>query len=188
MTTTKRQEQNVITVGSATAYIMEFTGTLPETTAICVDANRFGYTKNGATVRYTQTVEEVKDDLGQIRKTILSEDAASIQLGMFGWNGVTIEKMVSTASATTSGGVRTTEIGGVSNDNGKRYVLCLHHEDPLDGDVWWMGVGRNTEGLELAYQQSEGTVAQPTFTCEPYDSTGRLLKYIEEVSTSETTG
>jgi len=183
----KRTEQKVITIGSATAYIAEFNGTLPDVSTICVDSNRFGYTKNGATVKYEQTTQTVTDDLGLLKKTILSEDSATIQLGMFGWNGKTIEKIVSTASSSEADGKRTTQIGGVNNDDGKRYVLCLHHEDAQDGDCWWMGVGKNTEGLELAYSQTDGTVAQPTFACEPYDDSGHLLKYIEEIA-SGTTG
>ncbi len=162
MTNTYRSNKNVITIGTATAYLMEWDkGTLPEISAICVEANRFGYTKGGATIEYSQTNNEEKDDLGLIKKTILSEESATIKLGVFGW---------------------TTEIGGVANDDGKRYVICLQHEDALDGDCWWMGVGKNTEGLELAYAQDSGSALEPTFTCEPYDNSGRLLRFIETIA------
>lgn len=193
MAKTYRSNKNVITIGTATAYLMEWDkGTLPAIDTICVEGNRFGYTKGGATIEYSQTNNEEQDDLGLIKKTILSEESATIKLGVFGWNGDVIKQIVSTASVTTDDGKRVTEIGGVANDDGKRYVICLHHEDALDGDCWWMGVGKNTEGLELAYAQDSGTALEPTFTCEPYDDSGRLLKFVEviagETGTTGTTG
>lgn len=182
MSESKRREEKVITIGSATGYLKEFSGTLPEISEICQDEYRIGHTKNGASVKYEQTVTEVTDDLGEIKKTIVSDEKATMQLGLFGWNGNTLTKIISTAEITSeSDGKRVTEIGGIMNDNRKRYVLCLYHHDEEDGDCWWMGVGKNTEGLELAYSQTDGTVAQPTFTCEPYNTSGRLLKYIEEI-------
>lgn len=193
MANTYRSDKNVITIGTATAYLQEWDKTtLPEVSEICVPANLFGYTKGGATIEYSQTNNEEQDDLGKLKKTILASESATIKLGVFGWNGDTIKQIVSTASVSTAGGKRTTDIGGVANDDGKRYVICLHHEDPLDGDCWWMGVGKNTEGLELAYAQDNGTALEPTFTCEPFDETGRLLRFIEvvagETGTTGTTG
>ena len=181
MASTKRQLQNVITVGSCDVYVAEYSGTLPSTADICVDANKFGHTKNGATIKYEKEVTELTDDFGRIKKTVLNKETVTMQFGLFGWNGRTIEKLVSTATASESGGLRTTELGGLENDNGKVYVVCLHHIDKQDGDAWYMGIGKNTEGLELAYKQDDGTVLEPTFTCEPYDNQGRLLKYIEEI-------
>lgn len=184
MTATKRKLQNIITVGSCDVYVMEYTGTLPETSAICVEANKFGHTKNGATIQYEKEVTELTDDFGRIKKTRINSEKVTMQFGLFGWNGKTIEKLVSTAAVTEAESLRTTEIGGVENDDGKVYVVCLHHIDAQDGDAWYMGIGKNTEGLELAYKPDDGTVLEPTFTCEPYDSNGRLLKYIEEIADS----
>ena len=181
MSSTKRTVEKPITIGSATAYIQEFNGTLPTVDAICVDANRFAYTKNGATITYTMESQEVKDDLGLIRKTVYSGDEATISLGVLGWIGTTLAKAISTATATDSGNRRVTKIGGVGNDNGKRYVVCLHHEDEQDGDCWWMVVGKNTEGLELAYTMEDGTVFSPSFKAEPYDDDGHLLYFEEEI-------
>ena len=182
MSATKRTLQNVITVGSCDVYVKEHTSSsLPDISAICIDDYKFGHTKNGATIKYEKEVTELSDDFGRIKKTIINSEKVTMQFGLFGWNGRTIEKLVSTASATESGGKRVTEIGGIQNDDGKVYVVCLHHIDAQDGDAWYLGVGKNTEGLELAYKQDDGTVLEPTFTCEPYDGAGRLLKYIEEL-------
>lgn len=181
MSATKRALQNVITVGSCDVYVMEYGGTLPAKETICVDTYKFGHTKNGATIKYEKEVTELSDDYGRIKKTIINSEKVTMQFGVFGWNGRNIEMLVSTADATESGNLRTTEIGGIENDDGKVYVVCLHHIDKQDGDAWYMGIGKNTEGLELAYKQDDGTILEPTFACEPYDSQGRLLKYIEEI-------
>lgn len=186
-TSSKRTLQNVITVGSCDVYVKEHTGSaLPGIDEICVDDYKFGHTKNGATVKYEKEVTELTDDFGRIKKTVLNSEKATLQFGLFGWNGRTLEKLVSTASVSEANGKRVTEIGGLANDDGKVYVVCLHHIDKQDGDAWYMGIGKNTEGLELAYKQDDGTVVEPTFTCEPYDSAGRLVKYIEEISDTDT--
>lgn len=190
MANQKRTVEKPITIGSATVYLKEYDEAqgLPTVDAMCVDENRFAYTKNGATIRYTQTAQDLSDDLGKIRKTVYSGDEATVQLGVLGWIGTTLAKAISTAVATEDGNRRVTKIGGVGNDNGKRYVVCLHHEDAQDGDCWWMMVGKNTEGLELQYQMEDGTVFQPTFKAEPYDSDGHLLWFEEEIVGSTGTG
>lgn len=188
MPSTKRTNEKPITIGSCTAYLQEFNGTLPGVADICVDANRFAYTKSGATITYSQESQDVSDDLGLIRKTVYSGDEATVALGLLGWIGTTLAKAISTASVTTTGTGnnlhRITKIGGVGNDNGKRYVICLHHHDEQDGDCWWMGVGKNTEGLELQYQMEDGTVFNPSFKLEPYDENGHLLWFEEEITSA----
>lgn len=181
----QRKLQNVITVGSCDVYVKEYSGELPEVSAICVDDYKFGHTKNGATIKYEKDVTELSDDFGRIKKTVLNKETVTMQFGLFGWNGNTIEKLVSTANVSEANGKRVTQLGGLQNDDGKVYVVCLHHIDKQDGDAWYMGIGKNTEGLELAYKQDDGTILEPTFTCEPYNTDGRLLKYIEEIGDSD---
>ena len=178
----KRTLQNVITVGSCDVYVAKYTGAMPTKEEMCVDTNKFGHTKNGATIKYEKDVTELTDDFGRIKKTVLNSEKVTIGFGLFGWNGRTIEMIVSTAAVSEDAGLRTTEIGGLSNDDGQVYVVCLHHIDKQDGDAWYMGIGKNTEGLELAYKQDDGTILEPTFTCEPYNSEGRLLMYVEEIA------
>lgn len=186
MAETKRTKNDVITVGSAHAYLVEFTGEVPETDVICVEANRLGWVKSGATIEYTQTSTSYKDDLGKKSKTIMSEDGATVALGIITWNGETLAKLASTArvSVNESGTRRTVKVGGVGNDNGKSYVLCLHHEDKADGDVWYRIVGKNTAGFSLAHKQDAETTVNPTFTAETMDSEGTLIIYDEEIVTA----
>ena len=80
-------------------------------------------------------------------KTVMSDDGATAALGLITWNGETLEKLASTARVSTKGSKRTVKIGGIANDNGKSYVLCLHHKDKADGDCWYRIVGKNTAGF-----------------------------------------
>ena len=80
------------------------------------------------------------------------------------------------------GARRTVKIGGIGNDNGKSYVLCLHHEDKVDGDCWYRLVGKNTAGFSLAYKKDAATTVNPTFTASTMDDEGTLIIYDEEIA------
>lgn len=178
----KRSEEGVITIGTCTAYIKEFTGEVPSHTELCKPENRLAYTKGGATITYSKETYEASDDLGLIRKTILTSDGAKVKLGLLGWIGDTIKKLESTARVTTEGGLRTTKIGGVGNDDGKLYALCLHHEDKADGDCWWTIVGKNTAGFEFSYAVDAETKEEPEFTAYSMDDQGTLIIFEEEIA------
>lgn len=179
----KRTTKN-ITLGSGKAYLMEYDGTMPTTAQICVEANLLGYIKGGATLTYTETTYEEKDDLGYVHKIITTEEEAKMKLGLITWNGTTLTKFVDRGSTTedAQNGIRTTKIGGAGNAQGKSYVLCFLHEDQKDGNVWVMITGRNTAGLSLAWGTGAGTVVEPEFTAQPHDSDGTLIEFIEEIS------
>lgn len=181
MDNTKRTNKDIITVGSATAYLMEYTGTVPEIDVICVEANHLGWIESGATVEYTQSSETYKDDLGKKSKTVITEDGATATLGLITWNGETLTKLASTARTSVKGTKRTIKIGGIGNDDGKSYVLCLHHADKTDGDCWYRIVGKNTAGFSLAHKKDAATTVNPTFTAESMDSEGTLIMFDEEI-------
>ena len=185
MANMKRPNPDVITAGSAIAYLMEYAGTVPEVEEICVEKNHLGWIKSGATIEYTQSSATYKDDLGRKSKTIITEDGATVALGIITWNGGTLDKLASTARVTTVGNKRIVKIGGIGNDNGKSYVLCLHHVDKVDGDCWYVIVGKNTAGFSLAYKPDAETTVNPTFTAETMDAEGTLIKYIEEIVAAE---
>lgn len=180
-TATKRTSEKPITIGSGTAYILEFAGEVPSAETICVPENRLAYIKSGCTITYSQESVTVQDDLGLIRKTIITSDSATVSLGLLGWVGTTLKKLVSTARVTEEGSKRTVKIGGIGNDDGKSYCLCIHHEDKVDGDCWWKVVGKNTAGLELAYKPDTETAVNPTFTAEAMDDEGTLIIFEEEI-------
>lgn len=182
MSHTQTKELNKVPLGSGTFYITEWDGsTIPENSVIEVDDNIIGRTKNGATVAYaTESYTAVSDD-GKARKTVIVSDSASIEYGMITWNAKTIEKMISTATVTETAGRRTAKIGGVENDDGKKYVVRFVHKDKIDGDIRITGVGRNSNGWNAVFSPNSETIITPHFECEPFDSDGHLLIYEEEI-------
>lgn len=184
---TNRKTEKVITVGTCTEYLIEYEGTVPEFNsradldALCIEENQLAYTKSGATITYSKETDELSDDLGKLRKTIMKSDSAKAKFGLFGWTGRTLEKLESTARVTENDGIRVTKIGGLGNDNGKQYMLIMHHQDKQDGDCWWVLVGKNTAGMELAYSVDDGTKVEPEFTADSMDKDGTLVIFIEEI-------
>lgn len=179
----KRTNKNII-LGSGEIFLKEYNSNqpLPGVADICVDQYRLGYIKGGATLSYTETTYEEKDDLGYVRKIITTEEEAKFKLGLITWNGETLTKLLDRGSVTEADGVRTTRLGGAGNAQDKNYVLCFHHTDQKDGDIWVLLVGRNTAGLSLAWSTGAGTQVEPEFTAMPHDSDGTLIEYIEQVT------
>ena len=176
-----KRDPKTITIGSATPYLIPYADTIPAEEEICVDENRLGYIKSGAAVEYSAETYEEKDDLGKVSKIIVTEEEALVKMGLLTWNGTTLQKLIDRCQVTEEGGKRITKIGGAGNAQGKYYVLCLHHEDKKDGDLWVTIVGVNTAGATLTLAKDEGTLVEPEFKAMPQDDEGTLIKLTEEI-------
>ena len=183
-----KRSKDTITLGSGKLYMQELASNdtaLPEVTALCVEANLYGYIKGGASLEYTQETYEEKDDLGLVSKIITTNEEAILKCGILTWNGDSLKKLVDRCGSTEANGKRTTKIGGAGNAQGKNYAICFHHEDEIDGDVWVLIKGRNTAGLTITFTADTGTVLEPEFKAMPQDTTsGTLIQLIEETSTT----
>lgn len=179
-----RTNPDKITLGSGKAYIMEYSGTMPEVTAICVDDNVLGKIQGGAELTYTAETHEEKDDLGTVAKVVITAEEAILKLGLITFNGDTLSKLADRCKVTEAAGKRTLHIGGAGNAQGKEWVVCFHHEDPVDGDIWVMVRGANQAGLTLTFAVDAGTKIEPEFKALPCDDNGTLITYIEEVKAS----
>lgn len=179
-----RTNPDKITLGSGKAYIMEYTGEMPETSAICVEDNMLGKIQGGAELTYTAETHEEKDDLGTVAKVVITAEEAILKLGLITFNGDTLAKLADRCKVTEAAGKRTLHIGGAGNAQGKEWVVCFHHEDPVDGDIWVMVRGANQAGLTLTFAVDAGTKIEPEFKALPCDDNGTLITYIEEVKAS----
>lgn len=181
-------EKKRITLGSGTPYIMEFDGTtVPEKDAICVPENRLGYISGGATIEYKPSFYTAKDDLGVCEKTIITDEGVLFKTGILTFDAESLKKLVATGrvSDSTDGKTRTILIGGIKNNDGKKYVICFHHSDPIDGDIWVIIVGQNQSGFSLAFAKDKETVIDAEFKALSQDNDGTLIKYIEEIKTAD---
>ena len=176
-----KRDNKTITIGSAIPYLMPYVDTVPTEDEICVEENLLGYIKSGAAVEYTEETYEEKDDLGRVSKIITTTEEALVKMGLITWNGNSLQKLVDRCKVTETDGKRITKIGGAGNAQGKYYVLCLHHPDPVDGDLYVLIVGRNTAGFTLTLATDEGTLIEPEFKAMPQDEDGTLIQLIEEL-------
>ena len=179
-----RTNPDKITLGSGKAYIMEYNGTMPEVTAICVDDNELGKIQGGAELTYTAETHEEKDDLGTVAKVVITAEEAILKLGLITFNGETLAKLADRCKVTEASGKRTLHIGGAGNAQGKEWVVCFHHHDAVDGDIWVMVRGANQAGMTLTFAVDAGTKIEPEFKALPCDDNGTLITYIEEVKAS----
>ena len=176
-----RTNPDKITLGSGKAYIMEYDGTMPEVSAVCVDDNELGKIQGGAELTYTAETHEEKDDLGTVAKVVITAEEAILKLGLITFNGATLAKLADRCKVTEASGKRTLHIGGAGNAQGKEWVVCFHHHDAVDGDIWVMVRGANQAGLTLTFAVDAGTKIEPEFKALPCDDNGTLITYIEEV-------
>lgn len=171
-----------ILLGSGKLYCTEFTGTVPpEHATVETETNLLGLISGGAAIKYESESYTAKDDLGIVAKTMLTEETVSLETGILTWNGKTLEKVCSTArvSEDATKHTRTVKIGGVSNANGKKWLLRFVHEAP-EGAVRVTIVGTSDEGFEFTFAKDEETTLDVTFKAEPSDNEGTLLIFEEE--------
>jgi hypothetical protein len=180
----KRTDPDKITLGSGKAYIMEYSGTMPEVTAICKEENLLGKIQGGAELTYTTETHEERDDLGTVAKVVITAEEAILKLGLITFNGETLAKLADRCKVTEATGKRTLHIGGAGNAQGKEWAVCFHHHDAVDGDIWVMVRGANQAGLTLTYAVDAGTKVEPEFKALPCDDDGTLITYVEEIGTT----
>lgn len=172
-----------IVLGSGKLYLTEWDGiTIPADGTIEVEANLLGLISGGATLEYKPSFYEAEDDLGLVKKKILTKEEVTMKSGVMTWCGRTLAKLCSTARTTETGTKRTIKIGGISNQDGKLYVLRFIHEDDLDGDIRVTIVGSNEGGFSLAFAKDKETVIDAEFKAAPSDTEGTLIIYEEEVA------
>lgn len=170
-----------ILLGSGKVYINEFDETIPEDAEIEKDENLIGYIKGGATIEYTPSFYEAKDDLGYVSEMYLTEESAVLKTGVMTWNGNTLEKLSATArvSEDKATQTRTVKIGGIGNFDSTKYLIRFVHEDTEDGNVRVTIVGMNQSGWTLTFQKDAETVFNVEFKALPCDEEGTLIIYTE---------
>lgn len=182
MSQNEKRTPKTITLGSGKIFIDEYKGEIPEDAEIEKEEKRLGYIKGGATVEYSQEIYTTQDDLGQVKKTLLTAEDVKLKSGIMTWNGNTLKKLISTGRITEEGSKRILKIGGMENYDNTAYVLRFLHEDKVDGNVRVTIIGRNTAGVSLAFTKENETTVDTEFSAEPLDDKGTLLIMEEEIT------
>ena len=131
---------------------------------------------------YKPEFYEAEDDLGIVKKQILTKEEVTFKSGILTWNAETLKKLVATGRITEDAekGMRTIKIGGINNNDGKQYIFHFVHEDKKDGNVRITIVGQNTAGFSLAFAKDAETVIDAEIKALPNDNEGTLIIFQEE--------
>ena len=176
----EKRTNKTITLGSGKLYLSEFTGEMPtDLKALAVDGNLIGLIQGGASLEYKPEYYTAEDDMGLVKKTIMTKEEAILKSGIMTWNGNTFKKLTPTARVSETAAKRTVKIGGAGNQDGKSYVVIFVHEDRVDGDVLVAIVGKNTAGFTAAFAKDKETVIDAEFKAQPCDNEGTLIIYEE---------
>lgn len=178
-----------IILGSGYIHVGTFVKgqTIPNPEDFCTNETLFGYIKGGATIEYTAEFYEAKDDMGKVAKSVITEEGATLKSGIMTFSGNTLAKLCDTArvlerDSTVNGKkYRVVKVGGTGNANGAKYVICFHHVDAVDGDIYIMIVGQNQAGFSLTFAKDSETVVDAEFHALPMDGEGTLITYTEEI-------
>lgn len=178
-----------IILGSGDLYIMEFTGEIPEDTAIEADANRAGNIKGGATLEYSIESQTVQDDKGRVKKTIVTKETVTFKTGLMTWVKQYMQALVQTAriDETTKAGHRIYKLGGLANLNKTRYLWRFVHTRDDGRKVRITVTGKNTGTISLAFQPENETVVDSEITADTLDSAGTLVILDDEMLKSTQT-
>lgn len=177
-----KRTKETITLGSGKLYSVEYTGTIPSNTDLEKESNILGYIQKGASLDYKPEFYEAEDDLGIVKKQILTKEEVTFKSGILTWNAETLKKLVATGRITEDAdkGMRTIKIGGINNNDGKQYIFHFVHEDKKDGNVRITIVGQNTAGFSLAFAKDAETVIDAEIKALPNDNEGTLIIFQEE--------
>lgn len=177
-----KRTKETITLGSGKLYSVEYTGTIPSNEDLEKVDNILGYIQKGASLDYKPEFYEAEDDLGIVKKQILTKEEVTFKSGILTWNAETLKKLVATGRITEDAekGIRTIKIGGINNNDGKQYIFHFVHEDKKDGNVRITIVGQNTAGFSLAFAKDAETVIDAEIKALPNDTDGTLIIFQED--------
>lgn len=177
-----KRSKETITLGSGKLYSIEYTGTIPTNTEIEKAENILGYIQKGASLDYKPEFYEAEDDLGIVKKQILTKEEVTFKSGILTWNAETLKRLVATGRVTedAESATRTIKIGGINNNDGKQYIFHFVHEDKKDGNVRITIVGQNTAGFSLAFAKDAETVIDAEIKALPNDDEGTLIIFQED--------
>lgn len=176
--------ENII-LGSGDLFVVEYSGTIPEDATIEADDNRAGNIKGGASLEYSIDSKTVEDDKGRVKKTVLTSEKVTMKTGLITWVKTWIQALVQTAriDETTKAGHRIFKIGGLSNNQKKKYLYRFVHTRDDGRKLRVTVTGKNTGTLSLAFDPDKETTVDGEITADTLDKEGTLVIVDDELVT-----
>ena len=159
-----------IVLGSGTLYMIELppsawgnglssyiTTDLPTDEEIEIIDNILGSIKGGASLTYTPTYYEPKDDAGMVFGKYMTDEEAILKTGIMTINAEMLDKLIDTGQLLKTETTRILKIGGAMNQVDKKYLIHFVHKDAVHGDIRVSIVGNNRTGLEFMFAKNNET-------------------------------
>lgn len=143
--------------------------------------NLAGWVSGGASLEYKPEYYTAEDDLGYVKRTIVTKEENTLKTGVCTWNGNTLANLSSTARVEENLNYRFTRIGGVGNDDGKQYVIDFHHIDKELGDARIILVGKNEAGFTIQFAKDKESVLEEEIKAGVLDDEGTQVIYLEDL-------
>lgn len=177
-----RNDVDTIILGSGDIFSAEYDGTIPsDPEAIIASAKKLGAIQGGCTLEYKPTFYTEKDDAGKHEKSIMTEDEATLKLGLITFNGQTLADLNACSTSKIEGNYRITDIGGAENYSDKTRLFIFRHTDKKDGNIYVIVYAENQAGFSLAWAKDKGSKLEPELKCKPMQG-GVRIRYIEQVA------
>lgn len=176
-----------IILGSGELYLAEFDGeTIPEDAVIETEANRAGNIKGGAKLEYSISSQTVKSDNGRVTKTIITEETVKLITGLITWVKMWIQALIATARVDESkAGHRIFKIGGLGNQNKKRYLYRFVHTRDDGRKLRLTVTGKNVGTISIAFDPENPTTVDAEIAADALDSEGTLVILDDEIDVAE---
>lgn len=172
-------------LGSGKLYLSAYDGAaIPEDSVLETEEKRIGAISGGATLEYKPNFYTVEDDLGTVKDQLLTSEELTFKSGILVPNMGFIPFAAPTARvtpATSSVKKRITKLGGLTNADGKIYVVRFVHTSTADPAYKFRVtiVGVNTSGFSLGLLKDKESVVDLTFSAQPMDADGTLVQIDE---------
>lgn len=143
--------------------------------------NIAGWVSGGASLEYKPEFYTAEDDLGYVKRTIVTKEENTLKTGICTWNGNTLANLSPTARVEENLNYRFTRIGGVGNDDGKQYVIDFHHIDKELGDARIILVGKNEAGFTIQFAKDKESTLEEEIKASVLDDEGTQVIYLEDI-------
>ena len=136
-------------------------------------------------LEYSTDSKTVEDDKGRVKKTILTSETVTLKTGLITWAKRWIQALVQTArmDETTKAGHRIFKIGGLSNNQKKKYLYRFVHTRDDGRKLRVTVTGKNTGTLSLAFDPDNETTVDGEITADTLDKEGTLVIVDDELVT-----
>ena len=183
MATNPIDKADEIILGSGDLFLVAYAGEIPNDTVIEAAENRAGNIKGGASLEYTVASLTVEDDMGRVKRTILTKEDVKFKTGLITWAENWFKALIPTArvDTTTKAGHRIIKLGGLSNQGHTKWLYRFVHTRDDGRKLRLTVTGKNVGTVTLKFDTENPTTVDAEVAAESLDADGTLIIYDDEL-------